>query len=93
MKAYVDNMLVKSSTVEQHIEDLASTFAFIRLYNMRLNPKKCTFGVEASKFLGFMVSQRGIKVNPEKIKAILEMSSPKFVKEIQRLAGGIAILN
>ena len=48
---------------------------------------KCTFGVEADKFLGFMVFQRGIEVNPEKIKAILEMPSPKPIKEIQRLAG------
>ena len=55
MEVYVDDMLVKSSTIEQHIKDLADTFASLRLYNMRLNPEKCTFGVEACKFLGFMV--------------------------------------
>ena len=87
MEVYVDDMLVKNPTMEQHIEDLANTFASLQLYNMRLNPEKCTFGVEAGKFLGFMVSRRGIEVNPEKIKAILEMTSPKFVKDIQRLAG------
>ena len=81
MKVYVDDMLVKSSTVEQHIEDLANTFAFLLLYNMRLNLEKCTFEVEAGKFLGFMVSQRGIEINPEKIQAILEMPSPKSVKD------------
>ena len=53
MEVYVDDMLVKSPTIEQHIKDLADTFAFLRLYNMRLNPEKCTFRVEASKFLGF----------------------------------------
>ena len=56
MEVYVDDMLVKSPTIEQHIEDLADTFALLRLYNMRLNPEKCTFGVEVGKFLGFMVS-------------------------------------
>ena len=60
---------------------------------MRLNPEKCTFGVEAGKFLGFMVSQKGIEINPEKIQAILEMMSPKSVKDIQRLAGRVATLN
>ena len=60
---------------------------------MKLNPEKCTFGVEAGKFLGFMVSQRGIKINLEKIRAILELPSPKSIKDIQRLAGRIAALN
>ena len=60
---------------------------------MRLNPEKCTFGVEAGKFLGFIVFQRGIEVNPKKIQAILEMSSPKSVKDIQKLTGRIAALN
>ena len=56
MEVYVDDMLVKNSTIEQHIKDLADMFASLRLYNMRLNPKKCTFRVEAGKFLGFIVS-------------------------------------
>ena len=93
MEVYVDNMLVKSPTIEQHIKDLADTFASHRLYNMRLNPEKCTFRVEAGKFLGFMVSQRGIEINPKKIQAIREMTSPKSVKDIQRLTGRVAALN
>ena len=80
MEVYVDDMLVKSPTIEQHIIDLADTFASLRLYNMRLNPEKCTFRVEAGKFLGFMVSQRGIQINLEKIQAILEMTSPNQSK-------------
>ena len=67
MEVYVDDMLVKSSTIEQHIEDLANTFVSLRLFNMRLNPEKCIFGVEAGKFLSFIISQRGIEVNLEKI--------------------------
>ena len=93
MEVYVDDMLVKSPTIEQHITDLADTFVSLRLYNMRLNPEKCTFGIEAGKFLCFMVSRRGIEVNLEKIKAILKIPLPKSVKEIQRLAGRIAALN
>ena len=60
---------------------------------MRLNPVKCVFGVSLGKFLGFMVSQRGIEANPEKVKAILDMTSPRSVKEVQRLIRRIADLN
>ena len=60
---------------------------------MKLNPSKCAFGVASRKFLGFMVSQRGIEANPEKVKAILNMTSPKIVKEVQKLIGRIAALN
>ena len=55
IEVYVDDMLVKSPTIEQHVRDMANTFVTLRLYNMKLNPKKCTFEVEAEKFLGFMV--------------------------------------
>ena len=66
MEVYVDDMLVKSPIMEQHIHDLAEMFTFLYLYNMRLNPEKCTFGIEVEKFLGFMISQRGIEANPKK---------------------------
>ncbi|XP_030928411.1 uncharacterized protein LOC115954636 [Quercus lobata] len=60
---------------------------------MKLNPNKCAFGVTAGKFLGFMVSQRGIEVNPEKVRAIMELEPPRTVKEVQSLNGKIAALN
>ena len=60
---------------------------------MRLNPNKCVFGVASGKFLGFMVSQRGIEANPEKVRAIIDMMSPRTVKEVQKLIGRIAALN
>ena len=63
------------------------------MYNIKLNPNKCVFGVTAGKFLRFMVSQRGIKVNLEKIQAILELALPKTVKEVQSLNGKVAVLN
>ena len=60
---------------------------------MKLNPSKCAFGVVSGKFLGFMVSQRGIKANLEKVKAILDMTLPKIFKEVQKLIRKIATLN
>ena len=60
---------------------------------MRLNPSKCAFGVASGKFLGFMVSQRGIEANSEKVRAIIDMTSPRTVKEVQKLIGRIAALN
>ena len=60
---------------------------------MKLNPSKCVFGVVSGKFLGFMVSQRGIEVNLEKVRAILDMTSLETVKEVQKLTGRIAALN
>ena len=60
---------------------------------MKLNPSKCVFGVTVGKFLGFMVSQRGVEVNPEKVRAIVELEPPRTMKEVQNLNGKIAALN
>ena len=60
---------------------------------MKLNPGKCAFGVTAGKFLGFMMSQKGIEANPDKIRAIMEMTPPRNVKEMQSLNGKVAALN
>ena len=79
----MDDMLVKSLDEKKHLDDLQETFDTLRRYNMKLNPSKCAFGVSLGKFLGFMVSQKGIKVNPNKIQAILNMEPPKNVKEVQ----------
>ena len=87
MEVYMDDMLVKSKEAKTHLEHLQETFDALRSYRMKLNPMKCVFGVSSRKFLGFMVSQRGIEANPEKVRAILDMTSPKTVKEVQRLTG------
>ncbi|KAI5343261.1 hypothetical protein L3X38_011137 [Prunus dulcis] len=92
MEVYVDDMLVKSRTADQHIPNLSAMFTILKQYKMRLNPTKCTFGVASGKFLGFMISQRGIEANPEKIQAILDMTIPKTVKDIQSLTGRVAAL-
>ncbi|KAL0290208.1 UNVERIFIED_CONTAM: hypothetical protein Sradi_7054600 [Sesamum radiatum] len=86
-------MLVKSKKAEDHIVDLEETFAVLRKYRLKLNPAKCAFGVQGGRFLGFMVTQRGIEANPLKIKAILDMKAPAYVNEVQRLTGRIAALS
>ena len=73
MEVYMDDMLVKSLDEEKHLDDFQETFDTLRYYNMKLNPSKCAFGVSLGKFLGFMVSHRGIEVNPDKIQVILNM--------------------
>ena len=93
MEVYVDDMLVKSLAAAYHVDHLQETFNVLRSYHMKLNPEKCAFGVGSGKFLGFMVNQRGIEANPDKIKAILDMKSPSSTKELQRLNGRIAALN
>ena len=67
MQVYVDDMLVKSKEELAHLDDLKETFATLKTHQMRLNPSKCVFGVDSGKFLEFMVSQRGIEANPEKV--------------------------
>ena len=93
VQVYVDDMLVKSRREEDHLEDLKETFDTLHSYNMKLNPGKCAFGVTVGKFLGFMVSQRGIEANLDKIRAIMEMIPPRNVKEVQSLNGKVVVLN
>jgi len=92
MEVYVDDMIVKSKLEGDHNRDLQKTFEILRAFNMKLNPKKCVFGVRSGKFLGFMISNRGIEANPDKIQAILDMKPPRNVREVQRLTGCIAAL-
>ncbi|PKA45803.1 putative mitochondrial protein [Apostasia shenzhenica] len=85
LEAYVDDILVKSKTLEGHLDDLKETFSTLRRFNLKLNPAKCNFGAASEKILGYLVSARGIKANPDKISAILSMPSPKTTKEVQKL--------
>ena len=93
VEVYVDDMLIKIKEEVDHLDDLKETFNTLKQYSMKLNPSKCAFGVSSRKFLGFLVSQRGIEANPEKVKAILEMSFLKAIKEVQSLTGRVAALN
>ena len=93
MEVYVDDILVKSRLARDHIEDLDQMFKVLHKYQMKLNPLKCAFGVASGKFLGFIVIQRGIEVNPKKIRALLEMQSSCKPKEVQSLVGRVAALS
>ena len=93
VKVYMDDMLVKSIWEDDHLNGLQETFDTFRSYNMKLNPSKCVFRVTIEKFLGFMVSQRGVEVNPDKIQAIMELALPKTVKEVQSLNSKVVALN
>ena len=93
VQVYVDDMPMKSQLEDGHLDDLKVTFDTLRSYNMKLNPRKCAFVVMAGKFLGFMESQKGIEVNPNKIRAIMEMTPPRNIKEVQSLNGKVAALN
>ena len=93
MEVYVDDMLVKSKEELAHLDNLKETFVTLKQYQMKLNPSKCAFGVTSGKFLRLVVSQKGIETNPKKVQAILDMASPKTVKEVQKLIGRIAALN
>lgn len=91
MKAYVDDILVKSSKMESYVVDLEETLAIMRKYMMRLNPAKYFFGDESWEVLG-MVTERGIEVNPLKVKENQEMSPPRTLKKTQYLTGRIVVL-
>ena len=83
IEVYVDDMIAKSASEEEHLVNLRKLFERLRKYKLRLNPSKCTFGVRSGKLLGFIVSQRGIEVDPDKVCAILEMPHPCTEKEVR----------
>jgi hypothetical protein len=89
----MDDIAVMSKKQDDLIADLQETFSNLRKYNIMLNPTKCVFGVSAGQLLGFIVSHRGIEVNSEKIKAILDISRPNDLKDIQRLTGCVAAVS
>jgi len=93
VEVYVDDMIVKAKEREGHLPALRKFFERIRKYRMRLNPQKCTFGVTAGKMLGFMITTRGIEVDPSKIKAILEMAPPRTEKEVRSFLGKIQFIS
>ena len=93
MKVYKDDMLVKSIKDDLHITHLVEAFQVLKSYNMKLNPAKCASGVSVGKFLGFIVNNRGIEANSNKIKVVIDMLPPSDIKDIQRLAGRIVALS
>ena len=93
VEAYIDDVVVKTKTVDKLIADLKETFANLNKYRWKLNPSKCIFGVPSDVLLGYIVSAQGIEPNPDKVSAITNMKWPASVKDIQKLIGCMAVLS
>ena len=87
IEVYIDDMIAKSKIEEEHLVNLRRLFERLKKYQLRLNPAKCTFGVKSGKLLGFIVSHKGIEVDPEKVKSILEMPEPRTEKKVRGFLG------
>ena len=93
IEMYIDDIVVKSKIVSEHVEDLANIFKILREHKLRLNASKCSFGVGSGNFLGYMVTHQGIEVNPDQVKAINSLQPPRNPKEVQKLTGMMTTLN
>ena len=93
IEVYINDMVVKSKVVSEHVGDLEVILDILRKHKLHLNASKCSFGVGSGKFLGYMVTHRGIEVSPYQIKAIHNLQPPQNPKEVQKLTGMIAALN
>ncbi|GJW68881.1 reverse transcriptase domain-containing protein [Tanacetum coccineum] len=93
LEVYVDDLVIKSYTEQEVIRDIEETFKTLREINMKLNPKKCTFGMREGTFLGYKVNADGLKVCPDKVEVVLSLPSPKCLKDVQKVNGKLASLN
>jgi hypothetical protein len=93
VEAYVDDIVVKTRKASDLLSNLETTFKCLRAKGVKLNPEKCVFGVPRGMLLGFIVSERGIEANPEKITAITNMGHIKDLKGVQRVMGCLAALS
>ena len=93
IEIYIDYMMVKSKVVSEHVGDLENIFEILKKHKLCLNTSKCSFGVRSGKFLGYILTHRGIKVNPNQVKAINSLQLPRNSKEVQKLTGMTAALN
>ena len=87
MEDYVDDILAKSINRKDHLQVLNRIFNKMEKYYVRLNHRKCTFGITSRKLLGYIVSTKGIEVDPEKVKAIMEMPPLKNISQLRSLQG------
>ncbi|XP_059671149.1 uncharacterized protein LOC132316693 [Cornus florida] len=92
MEVYIDDVIIKSSKNPQHLINLEMAFKRMRMHKLKMNPLKCAFGVSAGNFLGFLVHQRGIEIDKNKAKAIMEAQPPQSKNELQRFLGQVGFL-
>jgi ribonuclease HI len=92
LEVYIDDIVVKSDANKSHLADLRLAFERMRKYGLKMNPLKCAFGVSAGKFLGFIIHQHGIEIDPQKIEAIQKIEAPKCKKDMQKFLGKVNYL-
>ena len=93
IEVYIDDMVVKSKQEAQHVEDLKGVFEVLQQHKMHLNAEKCAFGVGAGKFLGYLITNRGIEANPDQIEAVNRLKPSSNPKEVQVLTRMLVALN
>ena len=93
IEVYIDDMVVMSKIMSEHIGELTNIFKILRGHKLHLNASKCSFGVGSGKFLSYMVTHRGIEVNPDQVKAINNLQPPRNPKDVQKLTEMTAALN
>jgi hypothetical protein len=91
VEIYIDDVVVKSASVEGHLDDLRQVLERTRKFGLRMNPKKCAFGVSAGQFLGFLVHERGIEIGLKSQEAVRTMVPPTTKKELQQLIGKFVV--
>jgi len=92
VECYVDDLVVKSKEKENHLQDLRLVFEWLRRFQLKMNPLKCTFSVSSGKFLRFIVRHQGIEIDQSKIEAILKMPEPRNIHELKSLQGKLAYI-
>jgi hypothetical protein len=93
VEAYVDDIVVKTRKVDDLVHDLCITFDCLRANGVKLNPEKCVFGVPRGMLLGYIVSQRGMEPNPEKVAALDRMGPIRDLNGVQKVLGCLAALS
>ena len=92
LEIYIDDIVVKSDGFDHHLADLRLAFERMRRYGLKMNPLKCAFGVSAGKFLGFIIHENGIEIDPKKVEAIINLEEPTCKRDVQKLLGKINYL-
>jgi hypothetical protein len=93
VEEYVDDIVVKTRKADDLVSDLRIAFGCLRANGVKLNPEKCVFGVPRGMMLGYVVSQRGIEANPEKVATLERMGTIQDLKGVQRVLGSLAALS
>ena len=91
LEVYIDDVVVKSDGELNHLADLRLAFERMRRYRLKMNPLKCAFGVSAGRFLGFIIHESGIEIDPAKIEAIRKVQAPSCKKDMQKFLGKVII--